>query len=159
MSTSARSTDGVHVRPAGSYDAGGLAALLRLHGAKPTEGDLASELREWMAEPPALWHLAEIDGTILGLQRIAPPDPPSPPLVWRVATFVAPEGTMPRATSATELGSALWQATERAARRLRLTAIEARVPDGNGAALAYYRSRGFEDVPGRLGMRHLVHRL
>ena len=144
-----------HVRPARPFDAGGVAALLRAHGASAPGGDLAADLRAWMAEPPALWLVAESAGEIVGLQRIAPPDE-APRDLWRIATFVAEPGIRTRGPSRIATGAALWQATERAARGRRLAGLLAQVPEGNAGAIAYYRSRGFEPAPAPPGTAHLV---
>ena len=98
-------------------------------------------IAEWMARggPRAAWHVAEDEsGHVLGFQWIEPADY-LPRDAAEIATF-ARIGHVGQG-----IGSALFNATEKAARRLGYTWINANIRADNAGGLAYYQSRGFED--------------
>lgn len=101
----------------------------------------ASGIKDWMTRQPnrSAWHLAEDDsGTVLGFQFIEPADY-LPDDAAEIATF-AKVGKVQMG-----IGSALFTATETAARRLGYSWINANIRADNFGGLAYYQSRGFED--------------
>ncbi|KIT15451.1 GNAT family N-acetyltransferase [Jannaschia aquimarina] len=133
----------VSVRPAQVFDFGGIAAILnRVFGRPGTvmpQGPVkADELSRWMTEDD-IWHVAEIEGEIVGAQWIAPRQERGE---WEIATFV------PRGDHDIQTGSQLWEATHRAARSRAGKRIFAFIHPGNEGAIAYYRSRGFEQGAG-----------
>ena len=89
--------------------------------------------------PASAWHVAENDaGDILGFQYIEPhPDLPSD--ACTIATFAKP------GRGGLDVGSALFETTKEAARRLGYRWIRADIRSDNAGALIYYQSRGFED--------------
>ena len=98
-----------------------------------------AELQARMAEPGAIWHLAEDDaGTLLGFQWIAP-HPTYGPDVANIATFARAGRT------GLGIGSALFEATKQAARAAGFAWINAEIRADNTGGLIYYQSRGFED--------------
>ncbi|KMK65284.1 sortase-like acyltransferase [Puniceibacterium sp. IMCC21224] len=100
-----------------------------------------SDIANWMSATPdrAAWHVAESDsGKILGFQWIEPHSD-LPPQACTIATFVQPGRT------GLGIGSALFDATARAARGLGFKWINATIRTDNGSGIAYYQSRGFED--------------
>ncbi|WP_238366423.1 GNAT family N-acetyltransferase [Mesobacterium pallidum] len=98
-----------------------------------------AELQAQMAEPGAIWHLAEAeDGTLLGFQWIAP-HPAYGPDVANIATFARAGRT------GLGIGSALFEATKEAARTAGFAWINAEIRADNAGGLIYYQSRGFED--------------
>lgn len=115
----------------------------------------AATIRSWMAAAPArsVWMVAEDDrGEILGLQWIEP-HTALPPEACSIATFVLP------GRQQLGIGSALFAATERAARRLGYAWINATIRADNEGGITYYQSRGFrvwtqekdvEIAPGRI---------
>lgn len=87
----------------------------------------------------AAWHVAEDEaGEILGFQWIAP-HPALPDEAVDIATFAKVGRT------GIGIGSALFRATEQAARDLGYRWINAAIRADNGGGLAYYQSRGFAD--------------
>ena len=134
----------MHLRRAGSLDAAAMAKLLNAIIAKGGTTAMvtpvtAEEMSRNMALPGSAWHLAEdATGALKGFQWIEPhPDLPEGGV--DVATFVQ--------LGATGLGtgSALFEATKKAARALRYRHIHAIIRADNAGGLAYYQSRGFED--------------
>lgn len=152
---------GLVVRVAAPYDT---AAMARLLNAIITTGGTtamtdpvtADEITGWTRAPRAAWHVAEQDGDIVGFQWIEPWDA-LPPEAANIATFTA-EGR-----TGLGIGSALFAATEVAARRLGYAWINANIRTDNTGGLAYYQSRGFRDwkhVPGvRLGDGTMVDKI
>ncbi|WP_417206026.1 GNAT family N-acetyltransferase [Antarctobacter sp.] len=108
----------------------------------------AEDLREWMAraQDRAAWHLAEDEaGTIMGFQWIEPAGY-LPPEAAEIATFAGQGHT------GLGIGSALFRATEEAARALGYQWINANIRTDNAGGLAYYQSRGFEDYGRKTGV-------
>ncbi|MCK0168846.1 GNAT family N-acetyltransferase [Jannaschia sp. S6380] len=122
------------VRPARSFDAAAIARLLD-RVARPAEAIDPDAIRDWLTRGD-VWHLVETDD-LLGLQWIGP-HPYLPTSTCEIATFVTPG---PRDLAA---GSALFDATRRAARGRGYRHITAILPSTNETAAIYYRSRGFE---------------
>ncbi len=109
----------------------------------------ASELAERMAQGSerSAWHVAEAEnGTVLGFQWIAPADY-LPTEAAEIATFARIGHT------GLGIGSKLFSATEKAARRLGYGWINADIRADNPGGLAYYQSRGFEDYARKTGVR------
>lgn len=116
----------LHIRAARSFDAGAIAALLtRLTGQNVT-GDT---LRDWLTADD-IWHLAERDGDLLGLQRLD--------AGHEVSTFTAPDA------QEVVIATRLFDATRKAAKARGIPRIRAVVARDNAAGLSYYQSRGFE---------------
>lgn len=133
----------IYVRPPQPFDAAAMAALLNeiiaIGGTtaltRPVTGD---DLRNWMAEPGAAWHLAEDDaGAVLGFQWVHP-HPDLPPDMADIATFVD------HRRHGLGIGTRLFDATCKAARAAGFTAINATIRADNQSGLTYYRARGFE---------------
>ncbi|SIS51503.1 Acetyltransferase (GNAT) family protein [Roseivivax lentus] len=103
------------------------------------------------------WHVAEDEcGTILGFQYIEPQGD-LPPEACNIATFVRP------GRSGLDIGSALFEASTKAARALGYRWIGADIRADNHGGLIYYQSRGFEahgrvagqnEVAGKRRMRY-----
>ena len=133
----------IAVRPGRPFDAGAMALLLNAiiaRGgttalAEPVTGD---GLRAWM-EAGDVWHVAEEAGEVIGFQWLGP-HPDLPGDTADVATFVA-EGR-----HGIGAGSALWEATRAAARARGWRYAVAVIRADNAGGLAYYGSRGFEEV-------------
>lgn len=136
----------ISVRRAGVLDSRPLADLLNEIIAQGgttalTDPLTTAELQGWMTRAPDLsaWHLAEDEkGAVLGFQFIEPADY-LPDEAAEIATF-AKVGKVQMG-----IGSALFHATEQAARRLGFKWINANIRADNFGGLAYYQSRGFED--------------
>ena len=128
----------IAVRPARRFDAGAMASLLTaLPGRTGPPVDPAA-LRDWI-DGGDIWHVAERGADLRGFQWIGPRSH-LPPDTCEIATFMA------RGETGIAVGSALFEATRRAARArgvVRIVAIHARNNDG---ARAYYGSRGFEEA-------------
>ena len=130
----------IHVRPAAPFDAGAMAALLAeiiaaggtTALAGPVTGD---DLRDWMAEPGTLWHVAEEGGDVAGFQWIGPHPAEG---ACDIATFVD------RRRHGLGTGGRLFEITARAARAAGHAWINATIRADNAGGLAFYRSRGFE---------------
>jgi GNAT superfamily N-acetyltransferase len=124
-----------------------IAALMEDLGERRTRGDILSA----MGAPGTAWHVAEAaDGAVLGVQWI---EPAAEADTAEIATFTA---AGPRRIA---VGSVLFEATRKAARRMGYRWLLAEIAPGNGGALAYYGSRGFETGdaarrPGRTVLRH-----
>ncbi|CTQ32452.1 GNAT family N-acetyltransferase [Jannaschia rubra] len=131
----------IHVRPGRPFDAGAMAALLNAIIARggstafttPVTGDV---LRDWMAAGDA-WHVAEQDGDVIGFQWVGP-HADLPADTCDIATFVALD------RHGLGVGSALFDASRRAARDRGYRFIVAVIRADNAGGLAYYGSRGFE---------------
>lgn len=121
-------------------EAGGMTALTR-----PVTTD---EMKDWMTGSPgrSAWHLAEDDdGQVLGFQFIEPAEY-LPAEAAEIATFAR------TGTTGLGVGSALFRATEAAARDLGFAWINANIRADNAGGLAYYQSRGFEDYAVKRGV-------
>ncbi len=136
----------ISVRPAMALDQGSMARLLneiiRIGGTtaltRPVTGD---DLAEWMtsAADRSAWHVAVDDmEAVVGFQWIAP-NPGLPEGAVDIATFVQVGQT------GLGIGSALFDATRRAAKQLGYTWINATIRADNTGGLTYYQSRGFRD--------------
>ncbi len=136
----------IHIRPAGTLDAGPMAEMLNAIIARGdttalTEPVTRDTVAGWMNTDPdrSAWHLAEDSGgQIAGFQWIAP-HPLLPPEACDVATFVRIGQT------GLGIGSRLFEASQRAARDLGYAWINAAIRADNAGGLVYYQSRGFED--------------
>lgn len=116
--------------------------IIRDGGSTALTGQVTpDEIGAWMTRAPgrSAWHVAETDdGTVMGFQWIEPADY-LPPEAAEIATFARPGKT------GLGIGSALFRATEKAARDLGYAWINANIRADNAGGLAYYQSRGFED--------------
>ncbi|MBV2359513.1 GNAT family N-acetyltransferase [Thalassococcus sp. CAU 1522] len=134
------------VRPAGRLDCRDIAVLLNeivaAGGTTAVCAPLtAADIAKWMQGAPdrSAWHVAEDDhGDILGFQYVEP-HPGLPPDCCDIATYVR------SGVTGIGIGSALFDASRRAARQLGYAAIIAVIRTDNAGGLAYYQSRGFED--------------
>lgn len=150
---------GVTLRAAAPADARAIAEMLSQVLASADTSSIsgpvdAATIRSWMSVAPerSSWIVAEDDhGDILGLQWIEPGAGLTPEAA-NIATFVT------HGRQQLGIGSALFRATEGAARALGYSWINATIRADNFGGLAYYQSRGFrtygheEDVeiaPGR----------
>lgn len=97
-----------------------------------------SEIAVWITSEDAVWHVAEREGDIVGFQWIEPRDG-LPEGAIDIATFVQ-EGR-----TGLGIGSALFDATQKAARQLGYEWINANIRADNELGLGYYQSRGFRD--------------
>lgn len=106
--------------------------------ARPVTGH---DITEWMDFDPArsAWHVA-VDGAerVVGFQWIEP-EASLPPEAANIATFVQIGQT------GLGIGSALFDATRRAAKDLGYLWINANIRADNEGGLIYYQSRGFQD--------------
>ncbi|WP_366111287.1 GNAT family N-acetyltransferase [Aestuariivita sp.] len=101
----------------------------------------ASDLADWMAFAPerSAWHVALDEAEdVQGFQWIEPRDG-LPPEACDIATFVRIGKT------GLGIGSALFDATRRAARDLGYVWINANIRADNEGGLIYYQSRGFRN--------------
>jgi L-amino acid N-acyltransferase YncA len=112
---------------------GGTTALTR----PVTGGDIS----EWMGSDPdrSAWHVA-LDDTeqVVGFQWIEPSSK-LPPEAASIATFVEIGQT------GLGIGSALFDATRKAAKEMGYVWIDATIRADNDGGLTYYQSRGFRD--------------
>ena len=109
----------------------------------------ADDLKSWMQRAPgrSAWHAAEQeDGLVVGFQWIEPAHY-LPNDAAEIATFAR------MGHAGLGIGSALFQATQDAARRLGYTWINANIRADNAGGLSYYQSRGFEDYGRQTGVR------
>ncbi len=114
-------------------EAGGTTALTR-----PVNGD---DIAEWMATDAgkSAWHVAVLEeGSVVGFQWITTADY-LPDEAAEIATFVKIGQT------GLGIGSALFNATTKAAKKLGYTWINANIREDNEGGLIYYQSRGFRD--------------
>lgn len=134
----------IHVRKAGRLDTREMADIL--NGIIAAGGTTAlttpvsaDDIAEWMSHDRSAWHVAETeDGKVVGFQWIEPGEE-LPPDAAEIATFARLGQT------GLGIGSALFRATEAAARDLNYAWIRANIRADNTGGLAYYQSRGFED--------------
>ena len=136
----------ITVRPAISLDTADMARLLNeiiVEGqttalARPVTAD---DISDWMAADPdrSAWHVAlDQREKVLGFQWIEP-DASLAPDAANIATFVQMGQT------GLGIGSALFDATRRAAKMLGYAWINANIRADNEGGLIYYQSRGFQD--------------
>ena len=134
----------IHVRKAGRLDTREMAEILNqiidAGGSTALTTRVTSDsLAEWMTHDRSAWHVAETeDGGIMGFQWVEPADY-LPTDAAEIATFARMGHT------GLGIGSALFRATENAARSLGYAWINANIRADNTGGLAYYQSRGFED--------------
>jgi len=135
----------IEVRPAQRFDCAAMARLLNeiieAGGTTAlTRQVTGTDIAEWMEDGTrAAWHVAvDPDGEIVGFQWIEP-NQDMPVEAADIATFVR------RGRTGLGIGSALFKATVRAARRLGYGWISAVIRTDNAGGLAYYQSRGFRD--------------
>ncbi|MEM6891206.1 MAG: GNAT family N-acetyltransferase [Pseudomonadota bacterium] len=105
-----------------------------------SEAVTKDEIQKWTERnsPSSAWHVAENDqGNVLGFQWIEPADY-LPNDAAEIATFTKTGYT------GMGIGTALFEATCQAARRLGYRWINANIRSDNAGGLAYYQSRGFE---------------
>lgn len=143
----------IHTRRAGPLDAAPMADLLNDVIAQGGTTALTSpvdrtRMLEWMErDPHSVWHVAEDDaGQLLGFQWVDQLDP-SHADRGHIATFARIGRT------GLGIGSALWSATREAAAEAGFKVIEADIRADNTGGLAYYQSRGFEDLARREAVR------
>ncbi|MFK7836979.1 MAG: N-acetyltransferase family protein [Sulfitobacter sp.] len=101
----------------------------------------AKDLAEWMGFDPehSAWHVAlDADERVVGFQWIEP-EASLPPEATNIATFVEIGQT------GLGIGSALFEATKKAAKTMGLVWINANIRADNEGGLIYYQSRGFQD--------------
>jgi L-amino acid N-acyltransferase YncA len=136
----------IFVRPAGGLDTPAMARLLNeiiaAGGTTALTNPVdAQVLAEWMVQSTgqSAWHVA-LDDTeqLIGFQWIGP-HADLPAEAADIATFVQTGRT------GIGIGSTLFNATVKAARRLGYRWINARIRADNTGGLIYYQSRGFED--------------
>ncbi|WP_298916248.1 GNAT family N-acetyltransferase [uncultured Roseobacter sp.] len=136
----------IRVRRAMALDAGSMARLLNAIIEKGgttalTRPVTAKDLTEWMASNAerSAWHVAvDEQEAVVGFQWISP-HPQLPPEAVDVATFVQVGQT------GLGIGSALFDASSKAARELGYVWINATIRADNTGGLTYYQSRGFRD--------------
>lgn len=136
----------IHVRQANLLDARPMAELLNRIIAKGgttarttsiTPEEMQAEMRLYLGLNA--WILAEDDAAqVLGFQHIGP-HPDLPPEAADIATFVRLGQT------GLGIGSKLFEATKRRARRIGYKWINATIRADNDSGLTYYQSKGFED--------------
>jgi L-amino acid N-acyltransferase YncA len=127
-------------------DAGSMARLLNSIIEKGgttalTRPVTATDIRQWMAVNANMsaWHVALDDQEqVVGFQWISPHEN-LPPEAADVATFVK------LGRSGLGIGSALFTATQKAARDLGYVWINATIRADNEGGITYYQSRGFRD--------------
>ncbi len=135
----------IHIRKAGPLDAENIAVLLNEIIAEGGTTAMvrpvpATDIQKWMTQSNAVWHLAENDaGNILGFQWIEP-HPDLPEDATDIASFVKVGQT------GLGIGTALFEATVKAARGMGYRKIDAIIRADNSGGLAYYQSRGFETI-------------
>tara|TARA_R110002126_G_scaffold78288_1_gene195059 strand:+ start:1369 stop:1857 length:489 start_codon:yes stop_codon:yes gene_type:complete len=136
----------IHVRQATTLDASSMADLLNAIIEKGgttalTRTVTAADIKERMAAQGdrAVWQVA-VDETeaVVGFQWIAP-NAKLPPEACDIASFVQIGRT------GLGIGSALFDATRKAAVRLGYDWINATIRADNEGGLTYYQSRGFRD--------------
>jgi GNAT superfamily N-acetyltransferase len=129
------------VRPVAGFDTGAMARLLNQIIAfggttAMTDPVTAEDIAGWAQAPRSAWHVAEQAGEIVGFQWVEPWGA-LPPEAAAIATFAA------QGRTGLGIGSALFAATEPAARSLGYAWINAEIRADNVGGLAYYQSRGF----------------
>jgi len=141
----------ITVHKATPLDAGPMAhllnAIIRAGGTTAhTTPVTAADISQMMDHAPArsAWHIARDEkGFLTGFQFIEPMDALSSE-ACDIATFVQVGST------GLGIGSALFQATAKAAKSLGYVWINANIRADNEGGLIYYQSRGFRDY-GRIG--------
>ena len=136
----------ISVRRANSLDTRQMAELLNAIIAEGSTTALvrpvtADDIDAWMQSSPdaAAWHVAVMDdGEVAGFQWIEPADY-LPSDAAEIASFVKIGRT------GLGIGSALFDATKSAARKLGYAWINANIRADNEGGLIYYQSRGFRD--------------
>lgn len=135
----------INTRPAQPFDAAAMADLLNPIIEKGDTTALtqtvdAAFVRAWMDRAPdrSAWTVAESEGNIVGFQLIAPWDQ-IPPEACDIGTYVMQE------KAGMGIGSALFEATKKQAKKLGYTWINAHIRADNHSGLPYYQSRGFRD--------------
>ncbi len=134
----------MNIRPANANDAGAMAAILSeiiaIGGTTALEGPITGDdIQEWMSRggSMATWIVAEdAPGDIMGFQW-AEPNPKLPPEAADIATF-AKVGVTGRG-----IGSAMFQATATALKKMGYSWINASIRSDNQSGLTYYRKMGF----------------
>lgn len=135
----------IHVSRAGRLHTGQMADILNeiiVAGGTTayTEEITADMLIAKMRAARSAWHIAEDNaGEVVGFQWIAPYEGGDPEIA-DIATFARIGRT------GLGIGSALFRRTTEAAKQLGYLWINATIRADNGGGLAYYQSRGFEDV-------------
>ncbi|WP_425039941.1 N-acetyltransferase family protein [Primorskyibacter sp. S187A] len=109
-----------------------------------TEPLTEQALSDWLSADAdrSAWHVAEAGGRVVGFQWIGP-FPNLPPEACEIGTFVKTGQT------GLGIGSRLFDATRKEARRLGYSWINANIRADNEGGLIFYQSRGFRDY-GRL---------
>ena len=136
----------ISVRPATRLDARQMAELLNAiieeGGSTALERRVTgTDIAEWMTRAPdrSAWSVAVTEaGEVVGTQWIEPADY-LPREAAEIASFVRIGQT------GLGIGSALFRATETAARKLGYSWINANIRADNDGGLIYYQSRGFRD--------------
>lgn len=136
----------ITVRPAIPLDASSMARLLNeiiaIGGTTALVTSVASDdLVASMADAPdqSAWHVALNEAEqVVGFQWIQPSDQ-LPPDAAEIATFVQVGHT------GLGIGSALFNATTKAAKAMGYVWIRANIRSDNEGGLTYYQSRGFRD--------------
>lgn len=135
----------IHIRRAGAGDCSAIADLLNEVIAEGgttamTTPVTAEDIRTNMnRDPRGIWHLAEDDdGTLMGYQFVDQWDQNEHDIAI-IATFARVGRT------GLGIGSALFEASRKAAVTAGFKMIEAEIRADNTGGLAYYQSRGFED--------------
>lgn len=136
----------ITVRRAGDLDARDMAelldAIIRKGGTTAHQGPVSRDsILQWMQRDPdrSAWLVAEDEtGVILGFQFLQP-HPDLPREACDIASFVRLGQT------GLGVGSKLFEASRKAARRLGYDWINATIRADNKSGLAYYQSRGFEN--------------
>jgi L-amino acid N-acyltransferase YncA len=135
----------IEVRPAGPFDTRQMAELLNeiiaIGGTTALTNPVeAAEIKKWMQADRSAWFVAEDDkGILLGFQWIEDYDT-LPDDHGAISTFVRAGQT------GLGIGTKLFEEMRTAAQRLGYVAIEAIIRADNEGGLAYYQSRGFENV-------------
>lgn len=142
----------ISVRRAGTLDTRQMAELLNNIIAQGGTTALTTpvtpqDIKDWMQADQSAWHVAEdSSGEILGFQWIEP-HVKLPPEATNIATFAQVGKT------GMGIGSALFRATEKAAKDMGFDWINAEIRADNEGGLIYYQSRGFEDYSRTKGVK------
>ena len=142
----------VHVRRGTPLDLSGTTQLLNAIIAEGgttamTQPLTPQALGDWLQADADLsaWHVAEMDGEILGFQWIGP-YPGLPPDACEIGTFVKVGQT------GLGIGSKLFDATKRAAKALGYAWIDAEIRADNEGGIIFYQSRGFRTYGRKEGL-------
>lgn len=136
----------IRIRKPGTFDTRDMAKLLNEIIAEGgttahTNPVTAEDITQWISATPdqSAWHVAVNENEqVVGFQWIEP-HPKLPPEAADISTFVKVGQT------GLGVGSALFAATEKAAKALGYKWINANIRADNEGGLIYYQSRGFED--------------